>query len=690
MGATVTDPLVGRLVDGRYEVVSRLARGGMATVYVAVDRRLDRDVALKVMHPHLADGASGADFIARFRREARTAARLAHPGLVSVFDQGVDGETSYLTMELVTGVNLRHRIGEQGALTVGEALRIGEAVLDALTAAHRNGLVHRDVKPENVLLAAEDDRVKLADFGLARAVTEVTSTTTGTVLGTVAYLAPELVIRGASDARTDVYATGILLYEMLTGRQPFTGATPIQVAFQHVNSDVPPPSDLVPWLPSEVDELVAALTARDPADRPVDAGAALALLRRTRAALDPAVLGRHAEVFPAVPTQHVPDGSDEDLEPALGAVGNDEVDRLGVAASRDEQVTTSLARAPGAGSTVALPIGLGTATPGPASAASGGTTSAAEVAAPRRSRWRRWPALVLAVLLVGGIAYGGWWYVEQGPGAYTTVPPITGQSEQQVLAVLASRGLQGARTEAYDDVAPVGQVFAANPAVGRPVHKAGTVTYTVSRGVDLVTIPDGVVGAMQADAEKALKAAGLAVAYGSEQWHDTAAVGSVLSATLPDGAAADKKAQVKRGTTVTLSLSKGPAPVTVTTVVGATLEQATAQLAADGLKLAASEAFSDTVPAGSVMDQSPKAGSTAHRGDTVQVTVSKGQEMLPVPNVIQMKADKATKTLQDAGFTVAVTYPLGAHPLNTVYDQTPASGNGKTAPRGSTVTLSVV
>lgn len=686
MGATVTDPLVGRLVDGRYEVVSRLARGGMATVYVAVDRRLDRDVALKVMHPHLADGASGADFIARFRREARTAARLAHPGLVSVFDQGVDGETSYLTMELVTGVNLRRRIGEQGALTVGETLRIGEAVLDALTAAHRNGLVHRDVKPENVLLAAEDDRVKLADFGLARAVTEVTSTTTGTVLGTVAYLAPELVVRGASDARTDVYATGILLYEMLTGHQPFTGATPIQVAFQHVNSDVPAPSDLVPWLPSDVDELVAALTARDPADRPVDAGAALALLRRTRAALDPAVLGRHADVSPAFLTQHAPESSDEDLASALGGFGSegDGGDRLGVAAGRDEQVTTTLATVNGAGSTVALPIGLGTPVPGPTA---GGSPAATGVATPRRSRWRRWPALLLAVLLVGGIAYGGWWYVEQGPGAYTTVPPITAKSEQQALAVLASRGLNGVRTEAYDDVAPAGQVFRADPAVGQPVRKAGTVTYTVSRGVDLVTIPDGVVGAMQADAEKALKAAGLAVAYGPEQWHDTAAVGSVLSATLPDGAAADPKAQVRRGTTVTLSLSKGAAPVTVTTVVGATLDQATAQLAADGLKAAASEAFSDTVPAGTVTDQSPKPGSTAHRGDTVQVTVSKGPELVQVPNLRGSQYTDAAKNLAALGLNVQRQNVLGGI-FGTVRDQSVPAG--QSVPKGTTITLTVV
>ncbi|WP_448629275.1 protein kinase domain-containing protein [Cellulomonas soli] len=297
MGTTVTDPLVGRLVDGRYEVVSRIARGGMATVYLAVDRRLDREVALKVMHPHLAEGASGTDFVARFRREARTAARLTHPGLVGVFDQGVDGETSYLTMEYVDGTNLRRRIGELGALSVQEALGTAEHVLDALGAAHRNGLVHRDIKPENVLLA-DDGRIKLADFGLARAVTEVTATTTGTVMGTVAYLAPELVTRGTSDARTDVYACGILLYEMLTGAQPFTGETPIQVAFQHVNSDVPAPSDAVPWLPVEVDELVQALAAREAADRPVDAGAALALVRRVRATLDEATLARRADVPP--------------------------------------------------------------------------------------------------------------------------------------------------------------------------------------------------------------------------------------------------------------------------------------------------------------------------------------------------------------------------------------------------------
>lgn len=238
MGATLTDPLVGKLVDGRYRVVSRIARGGMATVYLATDRRLDRDVALKVMHPHLADGADGADFISRFRREARAAARLTHPGLVAVYDQGLDGETSYLTMEFIDGTNLRHALVTEGALQVRRAFSIVESVLDALATAHRTNLVHRDIKPENVLIA-EDGRVKVADFGLARAVTEVTSTATGTVFGTVAYLAPEIILTGTCDARTDVYAVGILLFEMLTGRQPHTGETPIQVAYKHVNTDIP-------------------------------------------------------------------------------------------------------------------------------------------------------------------------------------------------------------------------------------------------------------------------------------------------------------------------------------------------------------------------------------------------------------------------------------------------------------------
>lgn len=669
VGATVTDPLVGRLVDGRYEIVSRIARGGMATVYLAVDRRLDRDVALKVMHPHLAEGTSGADFVARFRREARTAARLTHPGLVGVFDQGLDGETSYLTMEYVDGSNLRRRIAEQGALTVGEALRVTESVLDALAAAHRVGLVHRDIKPENVLLST-DDRVKLADFGLARAVTEVTSTTTGTVLGTVAYLAPELVVRGASDARTDVYACGILLYEMLVGAQPFTGETPIQVAFQHVNNDIPAPSDAVTWLPAEIDELVGALAARSPEDRPLDAAAALALVRRTRGSLDTETLDRRADVEPSIALPAATDPDETDLD--------------GAAEDADEPVSDETTRLPvprPSGATVALPIGLGAAPP---------SMPVAVVEAPVRPRRRR--VRVLAMVLVLLLALGGlgtWWYLRVGPGAWTTVPDVLQVTEDVARTTLDDVGLEASAVQAFDPTAPAGTVVAADPAVGERVRKDGTVELTISKGPDYVNVPQGVVNELQADAERALTEAGLKATYPPAEYHDTVPNGVVISATLPDGTAADPGVRSTRGTEVALLVSKGPAPVTVVSVVNEPLDAATATLDGLGLKVATEEAFSDTVEAGHVISQNPPDKTQLFRGDTVTLTVSKGPELLPVPNVYGTNVKAATKALEDAGFVVKVAHPQGISPLNMVYSQNPAGGDGKTAPKGSTVTINV-
>src|SRR5690554_3032390 len=328
----MTDPLLGRLIDGRYEVRARVAAGGMATVYVAFDKRLERDVALKVMHQHLADDASEADFVSRFRREAKSAARLTHPGMVRVYDQGVDGHLSYLTMEYVPGENLRQRLTRDGTFTLEKAFTITESVLDALAAAHRQGLVHRDVKPENVLLD-DSDSPKLADFGLARAVTEVTSTSSGMLLGTVAYLAPELVADGDADARADVYSCGILLYELVTGRQPYTAETALGVAARHLHEDMPAPSAVVPWIPVEFDQLVSAMTARDPQLRPADAGAALALVRTTRGLIDDPTLDRRAEP-PASPTPRSPADGET-------AVINDSPP----------------------GSTIALPIGLGGSQP---------------------------------------------------------------------------------------------------------------------------------------------------------------------------------------------------------------------------------------------------------------------------------------------------------------------------------------
>ena len=664
MGATVTDPLVGRLVDGRYEVVSRIARGGMATVYLAIDRRLDREVALKVMHPHLAEGASGNAFVARFRREARSAARLTHPGLVGVFDQGVDGETSYLTMEYVDGTNLRRQIAEQGALRVGEALRVTESVLDALAAAHRAGLVHRDVKPENVLIAS-DDRVRVADFGLARAVTEVTSTTTGTVLGTVAYLAPELVQRGASDARTDVYAVGVMLFEMLTGRQPFTGETAIQVAFQHVSSEIPAPSTVVDWLPSEIDELVGALAAHSAEDRPVDAAAALQLVRRTRLALDGVTLDRRADVTPTVALPSATDPSETELP-----VDRDPDDENGY----DPALT---ARVPvgdhARGGTVALPIGLGVVE--------------APVGAPPRPSRRRWPLVAGLVAALALLAGGTWWYLEVGPGAYTDVPAVVGSLEEDAVSALDEAGLRATRAEAFDDDVPAGSVVSTDPGPGDPVRKDGTVTYTVSKGPDLVTLPDGVVGAMQADAEKSLEDADLVVAYGLPEHHDEAAKGQVLRATLPDGSAAEAGGSTKRGTTVTLVLSDGPAPVTVTSVVGITVEEAQEQLSQDALTVEPTEAFDDTVPAGRIIDQTPPAGETAHRNDVVKVTVSKGPETVPMPDLTGKQFDKAKAELEALGLSAKRDNVLGGL-FGTVRTQSVPAGQA--VRKGTEIVLQVV
>lgn len=676
MGTTVTDPLVGRLVDGRYEVVSRIARGGMATVYLAVDRRLDRDVALKVMHAHLAEGTSGADFVARFRREARASARLTHPGLVGVFDQGVDGETSYLTMEYVDGANLRRRLAEQGALSVEESLRVAESVLDALAAAHRTGLVHRDIKPENVLLAT-DGRIKLADFGLARAVTEVTSTTTGTVLGTVAYLAPELVVRGASDARTDVYACGILLYEMLTGRQPFVGETPIQVAFQHVNSDVPAPSDAVDWLPVEVDDLVRALAARDPDDRPTDAAAAVTLLRRVRSELDAELLTRRADVAPSIVLPAATDPDETPLPDGQDAPPSEVADEP---EEGETGATVRLEDVP-RGSTVALPIGLGA----PVAVQLQVSDEDGDTARPRRRR--RLLALALVALVLLATSGAGWWYVAAGPGAYTTVPAIGGKSAEAAAAALDAVGLDVRTTSDFSTTVEKGLVVTSQPAPGERVRKEGTVEITVSKGPDYVKVPDGVVGVLQADAAAALEAADLEVEYADAVYDDKAGLGVVLTALLPDGEPAKAGAQAVRHSVVTLTVSKGPAPVTVISVVGATLKDAKAQLGDLGLKVTSSEAFSADVKAGTVISQTPKGGTAGHRGDTVELVVSKGPELFEVPNVMRNGVGSASDTLTAAGFKVKVVHAATYFGLGFVVGQEP--GGGSMHPKGTTIVLTI-
>ncbi|HWS59092.1 MAG TPA: Stk1 family PASTA domain-containing Ser/Thr kinase [Actinotalea sp.] len=704
MASTLIDPLLGHLIDGRYEVLSRIARGGMATVYLARDRRLDREVALKVMHPHLAEGAAGAEFIARFRREARTAAKLTHPGLVGVYDQGVDGETSYLTMEYIEGTNLRRHLAEHGSLSVARSLEIADAVLDALAAAHRAGLVHRDIKPENVLLAA-DGRIKVADFGLARAITEVTSTTTGTILGTVAYLAPELVAHGISDTRTDVYSVGILLYEMLTGRQPFTGATPIQIAYQHVHSTVPAPSDILTWLPQEIDELVGALAAREPADRPVDARAALALVRRTTEALDPATLARRADIAPTVllpvATGEDPPPSDDDIPddaaPDGGPAGSghdavrtpgpatadEETSGAGSGPGPDPDATQTLHvphqrgsdrpppppddATPGLGSTIALKIGTGLEPEPP--------TAADAVTAHRRRAWRRVLAVVLTVAVLGGIA---WWFQGFGPGAYTVVPEgIVGAELAVAEQALTAAGLTAASEEVFHPTEPFGTVVAATPGEGERVAKEGTVALSVSKGPDLRIVPTGLAGRPVDDVVAELTTAGFAVPEPTHAYADAVAAGAVIGISVAEGA------ELPVGTEVVVTVSDGPEPLTIISVVGAPEGVAKQQLEDQGLRVERAEEYSEEFEAGVVMAQSPEAGSPGFRTDTVTITISQGPPLVVVPDVVTKDINDARKVLEDAGFDVAVDrlWPWD----RVVVEQDPVAG--ASAPKGTTVTI---
>src|ERR1700751_3965983 len=296
MESAVADALVGKVLDQRYLVRSRIAHGGMATVYLATDMRLDREVALKVMHAEL---ARDSDFVDRFIGEAKSVARLSHPNIVAVFDQGSDGQYLYLAMEYVPGRTLRSLLRDRGWFPWDEALEVMDPILAGLAAAHQAGIVHRDVKPENVLLTA-DGRVKVVDFGLARAQAAAGNTRSGLIIGTVAYIAPEQVTGGVTDVRTHGYAAGVMLFEMLSARQPHSGESTLAVAYKHVNEEVPPVSAYVGGIPPALDQLVRAATSRDPRQRPPDAGAFLHAVRALRGTGDDsdAITGAWADPGP--------------------------------------------------------------------------------------------------------------------------------------------------------------------------------------------------------------------------------------------------------------------------------------------------------------------------------------------------------------------------------------------------------
>ena len=621
---SVSDPLVGRMLDGRYAVRSRIARGGMATVYLAVDQRLDREVAVKVMHAGL---SADEDFVRRFIREARSAARLSHPGIVQVFDQGTDQGVVFLTMEHVAGRTLRDLMRERGPLTPREALDVLEPVLDALAAAHRAGIVHRDIKPENVLLA-DDGRVKVADFGLARAVsTSTVASQTGVLLGTVAYLAPEQVERGVADARSDVYAAGVLFFEMLTGSKPFEGETALQVAYQHVHDDVPAPSTRAADIAGVIDDVVLTATAHDPDDRPSDARELLIVVREAR---------RRA--------------TDGDLDRRPSAHG-------GRAAA--ETPTVSLGARPAldhrSGDTGLIAI---------------------HPAAPVRRR--RGGRIALTLVLVAATLLGaGGWYVGAGPGAYVSVPPVVGGNQDDGQIALERLGLGSTIIPEFSETDPAGEVIRTAP--DARVRKNGTVTMVVSRGPERYAVPV-VVGASEAAAREALTNNRLAVGKVRPVYDEQVANGRVVSSDPVAGR------PMKSGTAVALVVSRGPRPVKISRFIGRSGQEAQVALTGDGFDVTTTSAYDDTVAEGDVISQKPSSGN-GFRGTKVTIVVSKGPRLMTVDGVIGQQIGPATRLLEAQGFTVTVQKAFGGY-FGTVRFQTP--GGGSRVRPGATITLTVI
>lgn len=624
--------MIGRLIDGRYQVRSRIARGGMATVYLATDLRLERRVAIKIMHGHLADDNT---FKTRFVQEARSAARLAHPNVVNVFDQGQDADMAYLVMEYLPGITLRELLKDYRRLTPEQTVDIMDAVLSGLAAAHKAGIVHRDLKPENVLLA-DDGRIKLGDFGLARAATANTGTGQA-LLGTIAYLSPELVTRGLADARSDIYAVGIMMYEMLTGEQPYVGEAPMAIAYQHANDTVPTPSSKHPGVPAELDELVLWSTAREPDERPRDAREMLDRLR---------------EVEPSIRASHMP------LTTQATTVLPDSAMPIGAATAETRVLGGAL---PSATTTLE---------------ASDDEATALTRSAEQRKRRGYW--IFALVLLLTGLAAGTGWYFGAGPGALAPVPATATLTPDSATLVLEEAGFAVELGETNDPVVPKGQVSGTDPAEGQMARRGSVVTVLVSLGPSILPVP-AVIGLPESDARAQLTA--FTVADDSaQQFSADAAAGTVIAVLDAEGnPVGDTYAELAA---LTLVVSVGPVPP----VDGLPVGEAQAALEAVQLTVEFGEpAFHDEVPIDHVIS-SAYSNDPMRPGDTVVLTLSKGPDLVEVPNVITGQTiAQAREQLEALEFVVTSNVPAFLEGAVVASVQSPAPG--EMLKRGSEVTV---
>lgn len=590
-----------RLIAGRYQIEREVARGGMATVYIAIDTRLDRKVAIKIIHPHLAKNSS---FREKFIREAKIAAKLSHPNLVNVFDQGEDGEIAYLVMELVEGITLRDALKDFGALNANKALELFEPMLNGLAAAHRAGILHRDLKPENVLLA-DDGRIKLGDFGLARSIDNHTST--GSLVGTVAYLSPELVMRGTADARSDVYAAGIMLFEMLAGRQPFQGEQAVQIAYQHANDTVPAPSKINPQVPALLDEIVLWATAKDAAHRPSNANELLEVVRRARADIKAGKTTGTLQKTTVLP--------------------------------RLDQNATQLFADPLADNSATQIIDSGLN----ATEVIGEFDFAEHEQSPLQKfgSSKRGLKLLIATLLVIVLGSGAGWWFSDGPGGLSVVPDLTSRTVEDAQIALTSLNANVEITEESSATVAKGLVIRTEPQSGS-LFFGGTLKLIVSTGPKLVTAPN-LIGKNLVEATAEIVSAGFILGQ-VDSWFNEAAIGTVYEYLGSDGTA------IPEGSRINISISLGAIPA-----VGG-LDQAAAITAIEtiGLKIGEiSQDYSDTVAAGKVISLVPQAEPLGKNG-LVNLVVSKGPSIVTVPNLIGETVLAAKAALEKLGLKAVV------------------------------------
>ena len=676
-----SDRLVGVVLDRRYRIESQIARGGMSTVYRGTDMRLDRPVAVKIMDPQF---AADPQFLARFEFEARSVARLTHPGLVAVYDQGQDGDHVFLVMELVEGGTLRELLRERGPMPPHAAAAVAAPVLGALAVAHRAGLVHRDIKPENILISGNGE-VKIADFGLVRAVAAATTTSRSVILGTAAYLSPEQVTVGSADARSDVYSAGVLVYEMLTGRTTFIGDTSLSVAYQRVEKDVPDPSSVIDGVPPELDAFVRRATEREPSERYADAQVMADALGEICDTLD---LPRYRVPAPRRSAVRTPPVVDPDA-----AAPTRTVDGAAAGHADPAPATTVLPGSAAANSHAPTTVQTAVpATPGPdAPATPPHPTRVAtrthprpdtEPVAPRpdyaadRRRQRRsaagWIAAIIVLALFMGIA--GWWL---GAGRLTDVPTVQGLDRAAAVSAIETAGLSSEIRGEYSDDVPVDTVLGTDPSAGSRVPDGDTIALLVSLGRP--TVPSIPGAGERSVVEDELRSRTFEPIEG----------GTAFSTTVPEGgvAALDPApgTVLPVGAEVALVISKGSPPVTLPDLTGRPVDEARRILDEAGLTVGEiREVFDADVDEGRVVGTDPEEGADVSAGGTVTLLVSNA---VKVPSMLGRSVGSARDELTRLGFEVEVRQ-LGDSDRSIVIGQDP--GAGRRTEQGSTVTLTAL